>query len=80
MSTFAIRYKNDPNFRDKHLQYMNEKVQCEACNIGVKRALMTQHKRTKTHMAMQKEHEKTEEEKKEEPNKKVNKYKEDPEY
>ena len=35
MSTFAIRYKNDPEFRQKHIDYMNEKIKCEACNTDI---------------------------------------------
>ena len=78
MSTFAIRYKNDPDFRQKHIKYMNEKIQCPACNIQIKRAHKSQHQRTKTHQAMQKEYDQTHE--KEEPKKIINKYKEDPEF
>lgn len=44
---FTERYK-DPEYREKHLQYINEKIPCE-CGSSVSRCNIAKHKRSALH-------------------------------
>jgi hypothetical protein len=51
---FKEYYANNPEFRERHLQKMKEKVRCD-CGLFVGKYQLTKHKRTKGH-ATQMEH------------------------
>ena len=51
-------YYSDPEFRTKHLAYMNEKKECQ-CGRVVSRANMASHLRSKLHEKRLKEKEST---------------------
>ena len=48
-STFKNRYDNDPEFRETHLSYMKEKVECEGCGKMILRCNMSRHIKTESH-------------------------------
>lgn len=48
MSRFKERYDNDPEFKQRHSEYMKQKIQC-TCGCQVARHNLTKHKRTKKH-------------------------------
>lgn len=41
-------YYQDPEFRERHLNYIKEEVECE-CGMQVARCRLTKHKKTKNH-------------------------------
>ena len=47
MSSFK-KYYSDPEFRERHLNYMKEKVICD-CGFMTSRNNMTRHKRSRNH-------------------------------
>jgi hypothetical protein len=47
--TFMERYKEDPEFRKKHIDKMTESVRCE-CGKYVAKGYLSKHKRNKTHL------------------------------
>jgi hypothetical protein len=48
--SFKEKYQ-DPEFKKKHNEYVNEKVKC-SCGRMVKRVAMAKHKRTKVHQRL----------------------------
>lgn len=40
-------YYSDPDFKKKHLEYINTKIKCPVCRCKITRSHMTRHKRTK---------------------------------
>jgi len=42
------KYYADPEFRERHKKYMNEKVKCD-CGLMVPRSYLSKHKRTQKH-------------------------------
>jgi hypothetical protein len=49
--SFRERYNSDPEFREKHKQYIMTKVECE-CGCMVRRNYMSTHKKTKKHIEL----------------------------
>lgn len=47
---FKKKYDNDPEFREKHLSYLKEKIECPGCGRQVIRCNLTRHKQTSIHM------------------------------
>ena len=47
--TFVDYYKEDDEFRKKHLDYMKEQVECE-CGMKIGRGNMTRHKKGHLHL------------------------------
>lgn len=46
---FKHCYYSNPEYKEKHLKKMREKVLCEICNVKIARSTMTNHKRTNKH-------------------------------
>ena len=44
-----VKYKTDPEFKKKHLEYITTKMECE-CGKMISRCNMALHKRTKSHL------------------------------
>lgn len=42
------KYKNDPEFRERHKKYVTEKIECD-CGKKISRCNMALHKKTKSH-------------------------------
>jgi|SRR5580704_6683619 hypothetical protein len=49
MSKFKIRYQNDDEFREAHLAYIKERIQCKECGRYVTRNNMTRHRKSNLH-------------------------------
>lgn len=50
-TTFKERYNTDEEFREKHRQYMSNKIQCPYCsNVVTSRANYWKHSKTKKHI------------------------------
>jgi len=47
-SYFKQRYDSDPEYKQKHLAYLKEPVECE-CGISISRTNMIKHKGTTKH-------------------------------
>jgi hypothetical protein len=57
MSTFDKKEYNKVYYqqnKDKHLEYISEKVECNICNVSISRGNMHIHKKTKKHLKKQK--------------------------
>ncbi len=57
MSTFDKKEYNKVYYqqnKDKHLEYISEKIECEICNVNISRGNMHVHKKTKKHLIKQK--------------------------
>jgi hypothetical protein len=52
--TFKDYYK-DPKFRERHLNYMSEKVKCKDCGRITSRCNMSKHRGTEIHNRLAKE-------------------------
>jgi len=48
-------YYQDPKFRERHIQYMSEKVTCEECGQITSRSNMTKHRKTDIHNRLAKQ-------------------------
>lgn len=46
---FKKKYDTDPEFRERHLSYLKEKIECPGCGRQVIRCNMTRHKKTLIH-------------------------------
>ena len=49
-SGYGVRYRNDPEFREKCLQRLKEKVKCEVCGSTVTKANIYRHKQSRKHI------------------------------
>jgi len=54
-SSFTKYYAN-PEYREKHLNYIKQKVECSLCKVMVARANMPAHKKTKKHQFLGEKH------------------------
>lgn len=43
-------YYADPGYRQRHLDRMQEKLECDTCGIRVSRSNMSKHRRTRHHI------------------------------
>lgn len=48
-SIFKKKYDSDPDFRNKHLAYLQQHVECPGCGRSIQRCNMTRHKQTAIH-------------------------------
>lgn len=53
-SKFALRYNTDPEFRERHQEYMAQSTTCE-CGCTCKRYNMSRHRKTKKHQRLMQE-------------------------
>lgn len=59
-SEFTAKYYSNPEYKQKHLKYVLEKVPCEICGVDVARCYLAKHKRSKKHATNETLHEKRE--------------------
>lgn len=50
MSLFKLKYDTDPEFKEKHLKYIKEKINCE-CGKKLSRSNLSSHRKSKLHMS-----------------------------
>ena len=47
-SVFVTKYYNDPEYREKHNEYMKQSIKCD-CGMEIKRHNTSHHRKSKIH-------------------------------
>jgi len=50
MSSLKERYNADPEYKQKHLDYVNAKRKCILCNVSTSRSNFRKHEKTRKHI------------------------------
>jgi hypothetical protein len=52
VSNFKTKYYSRPEYREKHLQYVKQRITCKICGGAVQRSNMSKHNVTELHKRM----------------------------